>query len=421
MKSSLVGIALVALSAASAFAEVTANVTQVKQNWPWSRDVAVTFTLSGATEPMDIDVTLSSNGKSVQMPFGSVFGEATSLTNGTYTLKIDPTKTEFARERLLTDAQVSLTPVTERLYMVVDLTAGLDNLTPASVSFRNTVDGTGTQWSDTYKSDKLVLKRVKATSFTMGNTVARSGYGHEYPQRQVVLTRDYYLGVYELTLAQYKKLGGGWPLKSSDSYFKADEPFRPAHCLRYNTLRGYTYTSIPPTPGSKLDTFGKKTGYGFDYPTEAQWENAAHAGVPGERYDGTVGTFSDAEWNAGIDSTGYLNTIARNLNNAVTTTDRTVTADEGGLARVGTYAPNAWGFYDMIGNVGEWVRDSYNGGSYGDTPAVDPYDHGENKNKIVRGGSFDGGINTCRVTYRRTVDPGQAYTYLGARLCVTVE
>ena len=420
MKRYLIGIALAVLSAANGFAEVAVNVTQVKQDWPWSREVAVTFTLSGATEPVDIDVTLSANGKSVQIPFGSVFGEATSLTDGAYTLKIDPTKTEFASERILANAQVSLTPVTERLYMVVDLTAGINNLTPAAVSFRNTVDGSGTQWSDTYKSDKLVLKRVKATSFTMGNTVGRSGYGHEAPQRQVVLTRDYYLGVYELTIAQYKKLGGGWPLKGEDPYFKADEPLRPAHCLRYGTLRGSTYTSIPPTSGSILDNFGKKTGFVFDYPTEAQWENAAHAGVAGERYDGTVGTFSDAEWNTGIDSANYLNTIARNANNYVTD-DKTATADEGGLARVGSYEPNAWGFYDMLGNVAEWARDSYNGGSFGNAPAVDPCVLSSDANKVLRGGSYSENIQKCRATNRLQSRPTQAGTYQGVRLCVTVE
>jgi len=427
----LTGIALVGLSVANGFADVTVDVTQVKQNWPWSHDVAVSFTLAGTTEPMDIDVTLSSNGKTVQMPFGSVFGEATSLRDGTYTLKIDPTKTEFANERMLTDAKVSLTAVTERLYMVVDLTAGINSLTSADVTFRNTVDGTGTQWTDEYKTNKLVLKRIKASTFKMGNPKARSSYGHETPQHDVTLSRDYYLGVYELTIAQHKKLGVSWPVGGNDQYYTADEPMRPAHCLRHYTLRGGQYTQFDalryPSAGSPLGKLRTKTGglYIFDYPTEAQWENAAHAGHDGERYDGIAGNFSDAEWNAGIDSAEYLKTIARTAKNTAST-DRACTADAGGLARVGSYAANDWGFYDMLGNVAEWVSETYCYGFAGLDP-IDPFYIDRNPAEpytniygVLRGGDIGGNLKSCRSTYRSNYKVGNGANTCGTRLSVTV-
>ena len=392
---------------------VTVSDVFVQPRWPWDTKVDIHFVLSGVDAAYDVIPTFSVGGEPVAVAEGSLSGDEELLGNGAHTLTWDPSALGKVK---LENLRVSLTPVPSKTYMIVDLASG-------AVGFTNKVIGTGTQWDDLYKTDYLVLKRVRATTFKMGNTISRSGASHEYPQHDVTLTKDYYLGVYELTIAQYKKIGGAWPLKNTDPYYSANEPLRPAHCLRDTTLR--SDVSVAETASNTLlGKLSAKNGnvYKFEYPTEAQWENAAHAGVAGERYDGTVGTFSDAEWNTGIDSANYLNTIARNANNYVTD-DKTATADEGGLARVGSYEPNAWGFYDMLGNVAEYCRDGYSSSAYRDLPSTNPcyVPTATGQNISLRGGAYNEGLKNCRATSRVSMKHGNNGTGNGARLCVTIE
>ena len=398
----------------SAFGATVSDVF-VQPRWPWDAKVDVHFVISGADAPFDVTPAITAGGEPVTLAKGSLSGDLSSLGNGAHTLTWDPSA--LGQEKL-ENLQVSLALVPCKTYMIVNLTSG-------EVGFTNKVVGTGTQWDDLYKTDYLVLKLVKATTFKMGNTKSRSGAGNEYPQHDVTLTKDYYLGVYELTLAQYKKLGGGWPLKSSDPYYTANEPLRPAHCLRNTTLR--SDASVKETASTTLlGKLSAKNGnvYKFDYPTEAQWENAARAGNDGERYDGKPGLFTDDEWKAEIDQAGYLNRIARNKSNSnLSTTDKSCTADEGGLARVGSYEPNAWGFYDMLGNVAEYCRDGYSYSAYTTLPSSDPcYVPTVSGNSVsMRGGAYSEGLKSCRALSRTERRAGYSNTENGVRLCVTIE
>ena len=409
----------------------TVTVSSVSQRWPWNKQVDVTYSVSGATAPIDIDVSITSNGKTVQVPDGAISGTARSVTDGgPYRLTFDPTRTAFSNETMLADCTVTLTPALEKLYMLVNL--AMSGNTAARVTYTNEVIGTGTQWNDLYKTNYIVLKRIPAGTFTMGRSRSPgSGYGHEAPQHQVTLTKDFYIGVYELTLGQFMKAGGSFPIKSTDSYFTDMDPLRPAHCLRYYTLRSVTTWSstndlaVARDCGSAssywLGKLREKTGGGFlfDLPTEAQWEYACHAGTSGDFYTGEnvtawenedpkLANYARYRWNGGYPD-------------GVTSVNYAWTAAEGGPAHVGSYEPNNWGLYDMLGNMLEWCLDSYTGGTLGSAPSVDPRggaDCASDTLRMMKGGAWNTDMRQCRTTFRGAANPGN---FAGCRLCLTLE
>ena len=125
---------------------------------------------------------------------------------------------------------------------------------------------------------------------------------------------------------------------------------------------------------------------GFDLPTEAQWEYACRAGEPGP-YN--------------VAGNPYDDTMMRYINNsgaafAYPFPDRTADVDQG-TAIVGSYDPNAWGLYDMHGNVFEWCLDWY--GAF-DATEENPPGAASGVNRIRRGGSWTVGVENCRSAYR---------------------
>ena len=130
-------------------------------------------------------------------------------------------------------------------------------------------------------------------------------------------------------------------------------------------------------------------------PTEAEWEKAARAGVEGARYP----------WGQQIDPS-HANFLA----------DPAV-KHQRGTRPTGTYPPNAYGLYDMIGNVWEWVSDWYAPDYYGLGDARDPRGPGSGGMRIVRGGSWvndDSAMLRC--AYRHQVPP-DTYAYsMGFRI-----
>ena len=127
----------------------------------------------------------------------------------------------------------------------------------------------------------------------------------------------------------------------------------------------------------------------YRLPTEAEWEYAARAG-------------STAAYCYG-DSAQELQRYAWYADNA------------GGTSHpVGQKQPNAWGLYDMHGNVWEWVQDWY--GSYTAGAAVDPTGPAAGSNRVGRGGGWFGDAVGCRSAHRDNGAPGDRLGYLGLRL-----
>jgi formylglycine-generating enzyme required for sulfatase activity len=124
-------------------------------------------------------------------------------------------------------------------------------------------------------------------------------------------------------------------------------------------------------------------------PTEAEWEYACRVGTQSRFYTGdSENNLGYAEWFVG---------------NSQQTTHP-----------VGQKTPNAWGLYDMHGNVWEWCQDWY--GPYNTDNAVDPRGAVSGSYRVIRGGSCYGGARNCRSAYRNTRDPDNANINLGFRM-----
>ncbi|MBQ6007430.1 MAG: SUMF1/EgtB/PvdO family nonheme iron enzyme [Kiritimatiellae bacterium] len=255
-------------------------------------------------------------------------------------------------------------------YMVIDLSPGAE-AEKYDVTYLNEIPGG--EWDDEYKTSKLVLKLVCPGTFMMGTPVDEPGHSwvnaNYEIQHKVTLTQPFYMGVFELTQKQYQ-LVTGTNATYSTWYGGVN---RPVMGVSYNDIRGYDLGTKWPN-GKQVDAtsfFGilrTRTGITFDLPTEAQWEYTCRAGTGGALNSGKSLTNAN------------LSEVARWYNN--------LSDGKGGYTDyhtvVGKYLPNAWGFYDMHGNVAEWCRDWWRA-SLSETE-TDPKGPESGSYRVVRGG-----------------------------------
>ena len=306
---------------------------------------------------------------------GNTGGVANPLSATTTVTISGPTKLE---------ASYRPVAVTDRTFLVVDLTTGARSYTNAAPA--------GGWNTDSYKSEKLVLQKISAGTFMMG----QGGIADASPAHPVTLTQAYYLGLFPVTQYQWNKVSSQWP----SAYNGIFRDFRPVENISYATIRGASAGANWPVGNSVdsgfLSTLRSKTGspqIAFDLPTEAQWEYACRAGTTGDySFSGTAG---DYMWYA--------------LNSAGTTQP------------VGQKLPNPWGFYDMHGNVSEWCLDWF-ARDYTSAPLTDPKGGPSSAQgaRAWRGGAFNGTADSCKSAYRGYQAPTNGVAYLGLRLAWTV-
>ena len=319
----------------------------------------------------------------------------------------------------LKDMRVKLSAWSEKAppdYMSISLTDG------HVMYWTSTNQLPGGIGDDLWRTDRMLLRRIpaKGVTWTMGSpsntatTVEEIGRSKwEYPHR-VKFTRDYYIGVFEVTQWQYWRMMGSRPSAFSNETCWATRPVERVH---YDTTLGAT-GSWPGTPphsdasyAASADTFVKrlrdisKLDIHLTLPTEAQWEFACRAGTGTALYTG--------ENLVGSEVSANLNGIARYKSNGGlvggTTAPVSATADTSvGTARVGSYAPNGFGLYDMLGNVWEMCLDWYGRPASNLVEGVefDPVgttlEHSKTANagtsRAARGGSWSSPSGNCRAS-----------------------
>ncbi len=275
-------------------------------------------------------------------------------------------------------------------YMAVDLMVTNAIMFYAS---SNTVPGGVT--SRQYKTTKLLMRRIPAggVEWRMGiNTEDTSLGARDYAYAHYVkLSEDFYIGVYELTLKQANCIN-----KRANSNFTSVEDYwvLPMEGLSWQEMRGYKNWPAEGHDvgeGCLLDAFRKWTGLELDLPTDAQWEFACRAGTSTQVY-----------WGDDV-TTAKVLSMCRCGGSSVTSP-----------VEVGSYPPNPWGLYDMLGNMNEECLDYCCWGSkykatYNDSPetaVTDPKGPtAENCNvtvvsgvktnlvRVARGGVFSEGTN----------------------------
>jgi len=298
-------------------------------------------------------------------------------------------------------------------YLVVDLVGGT-NTVSYPVSYLDGVPADG--WTDEYKTTKLVMRRIRAGSFVMGSPEDELRRSTREKQRQVTLTNDFYIGVFEVTQRQWELVMGNKP-----SYFNnvTDYATRPVEQVSYFDAcenpknRDDPAVNWPSNSLVNANSFMGRmramTGFdGFDLPTEAQWEYACRAG--------TVTALSSGKNLVASTNCPNMSLLGRYWFNGGESYTNAVDACAG-TAKVGSYQPNPWGLYDMHGNVYEWCRDWY-------TPypqdAVEPRGAVKGKYRLSRGGSWHSLAMRCRSAQRQVYDPRSRWNYTGFRPVITL-
>ncbi len=201
---------------------------------------------------------------------------------------------------------------------------------------------------------------VPAGSFFMGAQEIEDGSTKEKPRHQVRLSRPFYLARYEVTQKQWMAVMGD----VNPSNFVS--PDRPVDEVSWNDVQLFI---------QKLNLLEK--GKLYRLPTEAEWEYAARAG-------------SETTYCYGNDSEsaelGFYAWFEHNSNKQT--------------HPVGELSPNNWGFYDMHGNVTEWVEDVFDKKYYLNSPETDPKGPAEGRKRVVRGGSWINQAYSCRSAAR---------------------
>jgi formylglycine-generating enzyme required for sulfatase activity len=228
---------------------------------------------------------------------------------------------------------------------------------------------------------------VPAGSFLMGGDPDLDlALGNETPRHRVNLTRPFYLGKYEVTQEQWTAVMGGNPSK-----FKGKN--NPVENVSWNDIQNF------------VKRLNQKEGHArYRLPTEAEWEYAARAGTT------AMYSFGDDAYNLELYAW-----YADNSSGTGSSRDRKAHA-------VGQKKPNAWGFYDMHGNVLEYAQDWYAKEYYTDSPDDDPQGPPPSGGGVVvRGGSWVNAEDGCRSAFRAYNGTDHPNDTIGFRLALSLE
>ena len=321
-------------------------------------------------------------------------------------------------------------------YMVVDISAAAQPDTQTYYPAADFVPGGVT--NSLYKTTTLLMRKIMAkdVTWTMGSTTLETKRNAtREATHQVMLTNNYYIGVYKVTQTQWDLIQ---PSRSAPSYYNnaADRAMRPVEQVCYNEIRNAANSTTAntaydwpadPNPSSFLGKLRTKTGIDFDLPSEAQWEFAARAGNGDTKWgDGSGILNSDAD--ANLDKLGrYQRNGGQVLSGSSYANPAQSCGATNGTAIVGSYAPNDWGLYDTAGNVWEWCLDWYadditaHGGKVNIDPATpaNTLSGASGADRVKRGGSWTSAAGNCRPAYRSYDAPSLRSNNSGFRLACT--
>lgn len=443
------GLAALSLVIPSVSGAASVDRVVARQQWPWSAGIVVDYEITANT-PQDVTVTAYDGEAALGVVAdAAITGQRFCLTSGSYRLTIDPTKAglgsgvvkDFKVELTLGDASAANQLA---LYKIVDLKSGavtdvskgsLLNGDWGSVE-RNTIPATtggavidSVIWTEVtnhvvhpeYKDTKMVFRYVPAGKFKMlSNRQDKESAGAD-----ITLTKDYYIAVFEVTHQQF-----GWCYNWNYGTFSGGQGFRPQETITLSMIRG---TAVWPTDQTTVDSSSfigvlrARSGLPVDLPTEAQWERAARAGTNTPYPDGNSFTAAGCT----DESNAYLDVIGRYQKNGGFVNGASP-SDKGdpskGTAIVGSYRPNAWGLYDVCGNVEEICLDQWIGTSswWAAPNAVDPVgvkpgQGWDTSATVARGGCYASLANQAFVSQREAYKRANWDAKFGFRPVFTVD
>jgi len=219
---------------------------------------------------------------------------------------------------------------------------------------------------------ELVL--IPAGSFRMGgDKKLEQAEDHETPRHIVKISKTFYMGKYEVTQSQWSEI-----MNNNPSEFKDD--IRPVERVSWNDVQEFI---------QKLNN--KEETIKYSLPTEAEWEYAARADTESTYcFSGDIQILSQYAW--------YRKNSA------------------GKTHPIGQLKPNAWGLYDVHGNVHEWCQDWFDRNYYSQSPSNSPLGPSSGLAKVSRGGDWGSEDWYCRCASRSLSSPNRRSNRLGFRL-----
>jgi len=431
------------LTPAALFADPQVERVIVRQQWPWSTDVKVEYALSGvdASHPVNISVRAFNGDTELDSAAlaSAITGRLNLITSPVGSFMIDPVAAFGTSEVALGNFRVRLLlsdAMEDVLYKIVDLdppytitnvkrkdfyngtyqdfvTSYSDIYSTFTTSLPDVLIWRGVT-NDVYKTDKMVFRRIPAAG--------KSFNFQSNTNKVVTFTKDFYIGVFEVTQSQQAKFYTRTSWETNALYTAK----RPATRLSIETLRG-----SGTWPDNKTHTdcqnytclagnMQKATGLRIDLPTEAMWEYACRAGTTTVLYGGTSDS-TTSSLHAKLCRARYRNRPDVNYGNNASTRNSDLSDC---TAAVGTYLPNAFGLYDMLGNALELCLDRWSDSPPG---GIDPVGTtstaATEKNYCVgRGGSANTAYGSVTDSARTKKMRGFTDTYVdnGGRLCIWI-
>ena len=345
--------------------EAQASAEADTLTYQWKKDGKA---IGGAT---DSSYIISSAKKSdegsytvtVSNSAGSVTSETAKLTVNAVVVK--PTITTQPKSQTVTEGD----PVT----FIVGATSGSEINEDKVVPLSSSVN--------------LDMVWIEPGSFTMGSPDGELGRRDNETLHQVAITEGYWLGKYEVTQEQYQTV-----MESNPSKFNGNR--LPVEKVTWaNAMEFCARLTEQEKAAGRLPA-----GYEYTLPTEAQWEYACRAGTTTELNSGK--NLTSEENCPNMDQVGWY----------VSNSDSTTKI-------VGQKQPNAWGLYDMHGNVWEWCLDWK--GDYSLSAVIDPVGPNEGIYKTLRGGSWNYTAGYCRSAIRGSIEPTKSNSYTGFRVALS--
>ena len=249
----------------------------------------------------------------------------------------------------------------------------------------------------------MKLAVIPAGKFMMGSPASEADRDAGEVQHEVAITRSFYMGVNLVTQGQYEKM-----LNKNPSFF---------HPKNNGSLEHPVDQVVWPDAGEfckKLSMLPEEKAAGRVYrlPTEAEWEFACRAGTKTAFHFGDSLSSKQANCNGNYPAGGAAKGpyLAR-------------------TEKVGSYPPNAWGLYDMHGNLWQWCADWYDPDYYKNSPKTDPKGPAngvvptgfrDQFFRVVRGGCWLDEARGCRAAHRFRLMPDERYRWVGFRVACDV-
>ena len=249
---------------------------------------------------------------------------------------------------------------------------------------------------------KMVV--VPTGSFMMGSPASEDGRDDaERPQHRVTIDAPFAVGVYEVTFAEWDvcvQAGGCGGYRPGDEGWGRES--LPVMKVSWEDAQGY------------VQWLSQETGARYRLLTEAEWEYVARAGTQTARYWGARES-GQCRYGNGADAAARREFPDVDASNFTGCSDGYVYN-----APVGSFQPNAFGLYDMLGNVWEWTEDCWNGDYSGAPANGSAWGSGDCSQRVLRGGSWSTMPGSLRSAFRFGTSPGVRNRDLGFRVARTM-